>query len=178
MNGGEFSRLSPKFASIEFDSCALGTISGSSGEIVTKWIVKDQWGNPLPGVAIHENPTRLCIPLPTHDESTHIHGITKPAAEAVTLADGHFSDSFFADVGGGVVTRYTDTQHYSVDYGTYHKDNLLVFRVKVIKGPGKSSYTPLNGPSQDITLNQLSIKIDMTPETSWSEAQKNCKTDE
>jgi hypothetical protein len=116
--------------------------------------VGDQRNEPLPGVAITENPVAVCQNYPGHNTFTHLDA-SPITNSATTDALGQFMDMFGVTVQKPQDTTQTVLQTYTVTYGTY--DSSFMYYIKInhwrlkddVPTPGTAA--SFGGPFSDMT---------------------------
>jgi hypothetical protein len=104
---------------------------GQAWHQLSTWTVKDQFGVPLSGVSVSENPTMMCTTVSPHNPADHMEGYVI-LGNATTYANGQFTDTFGAGAGVGTGRACTKHQHYSVHYGSWSCSPPHTYRVKII----------------------------------------------
>jgi hypothetical protein len=103
---------------------------GASWTQKLRFVVKDQWGNPLPEVTITENPVTHCVTRPNHQPACHLDSFSHTGPGA-TDANGNFWDTYGAAVGSPEGKAVVTHQTYNATYGDYQKTGMLSYIVKL-----------------------------------------------
>jgi hypothetical protein len=104
---------------------------GAPAHHIIKFQVRDQTNFPLSGVAVEEFPEWICTLQPGHSALSHLGGSTTEG-DAITNAEGYFTDTWGFSEGAGHGRGYVKKNGYRFTFGTY----ILDFKNAVPNGAG------------------------------------------